>query len=346
MASQNTTADSSVSRPASSVPFDLIGVVLLVVLADAAMLVPGVRATPLRAILGMPLVLFIPGYLLLAILFPGLPKDRPANANGRGLSTWSRDEYSVRSYREQGIDGIERAALSFALSIALVPIFGMILTFTWGLEPLSIIAILSGYSGLAVILAAIRRVRVPKQDRFSLSGWTADLRSRFFAGSRNDVALNALLALSIVLAMSGAAYAVTVPGAEQSFTDFSLVTENEQGELVAAGYPSEFTRGEGQQLTAVIENHEGGTTKYTVVVEVQRVRTVDGETRVVERQRVETMTATLKNGQKWTARHTVSPNMLGDELRLTYLVYKGEPPANPTVENAYRKSFIWISVSQ
>ena len=345
MASQNTTADGSLARSTRTVPFDLIAVVLLVLVADAAVLLPGIRETPLRAVLGMPLVLFVPGYLLLAILFPGRPKDRPANANAGGLSTWTRDEYSVRSYREKGIDGVERAALSLALSLALVPVFGLILTFTWRLDLVPIVAILSGYAALAAVFAAIRRVRIPEQDRFTLSAWTSDVRSRFFAGEGRDVAINAVLALAIVLAMSGATYAVAVPGPDQSFTDFSVVTQNEQGDFVTSGYPENFTSGEGQQLYAMIQNNEGETTTYTVVVELQRVRPGGDEAQVVEQRRLTTMSATLDDGQTWTARHTVTPNMVGDRLRLTYLVYRGEPPANPTVENAYRKSYIWINVS-
>ena len=345
MASQNTTADGSMTRSTRTVPFDLIAVALLVLAADAAVLLPGIRETPLRVVLGMPLVLFVPGYLLLAILFPGVPKDRPANGDAGGLSAWTRDKYSVRSYREKGIDGVERAALSLALSLALIPVFGLILTFTWRLDLLPIVTILSGFAVVAAVFAAVRRVRVPKQDRFTLSAWTSDVRSSFFAGSRNDVAVNVALALAIVLAMSGAAYAVAVPGQGQSFTDFSVLTENDGGDLVASGYPENFTRGEGQQLYAMIQNSEGETTPYTVVVELQRVETSGDGATVVEQRRLTTMSATLDDGQTWTARHTVTPNMVGDQLRLTYLVYKGNPPEDPTVENAYRKSYIWINVS-
>ena len=61
----------------------------------------------LRIILGLPFVLFFPGYTLIAALFP----------------------------RRTTLDSIERVALSFGLSIAAVPLIGLILNYTpWGIE--------------------------------------------------------------------------------------------------------------------------------------------------------------------------------------------------------------------
>ena len=57
-------------------------------------LIPRLNETPIRIILGLPLVLFLPGYALIATLFP----------------------------RKDDFDGIERIALSFGLSIAISPI--------------------------------------------------------------------------------------------------------------------------------------------------------------------------------------------------------------------------------
>ncbi len=67
-----------------------------------------------RVILGLPFILFIPGYILIFALFPARKTDR-------------------------SIDIIERIALSFGLSIAVVPLIGLGLNYTpWGirLEPI------------------------------------------------------------------------------------------------------------------------------------------------------------------------------------------------------------------
>ncbi|MDD4498015.1 MAG: DUF1616 domain-containing protein, partial [Methanosarcinaceae archaeon] len=74
------------------IPSDLLGVVCLVLLTNLFILVPGLNETFIRTALGLPLVLFLPGYALIAALFAA----------------------------ENNLDGIERIALSFGLSIAVV----------------------------------------------------------------------------------------------------------------------------------------------------------------------------------------------------------------------------------
>ena len=57
--------------------------------------------TIFRIILGLPMVLFFPGYTLISALFP----------------------------RKDSLSGVERLALSFGLSIAVVPLIGLILNY-------------------------------------------------------------------------------------------------------------------------------------------------------------------------------------------------------------------------
>ena len=62
-----------------------------------------------RIILGIPIVLFIPGYLLVSVLFPG-------------------------KKTEKGLDVVEKIALSLGVSIAIVPLLGIVLNYTpWGI---------------------------------------------------------------------------------------------------------------------------------------------------------------------------------------------------------------------
>nr|QNO53661.1 hypothetical protein DJFKIEJF_00025 [Methanosarcinales archaeon ANME-1 ERB6] len=72
---------------------DLALVILFTLLCAPFVLIPPLNEiSPIRIILGLPLVLFLPGYSLIATLFP----------------------------RKDDLDGIERIALSFGLSIAFV----------------------------------------------------------------------------------------------------------------------------------------------------------------------------------------------------------------------------------
>jgi len=96
----------------------------------------------IRIVLGLAFILFIPGYVLVFALFP------------------KRDD----------IDVIERVALSFGLSIAVVPLVGLALNYTpWGirLQP-----ILASLISLVFIFSAIgwyRWKNLPIKDRFQVS---------------------------------------------------------------------------------------------------------------------------------------------------------------------------------
>ena len=83
-------------------PNDLALVIFLTLLCIPFVLIPPLNETPVRIILGLPLVLFLPGYALIAALF----------------------------IRKDDLDGIERIALSFGLSIAITPLLGLALNYT------------------------------------------------------------------------------------------------------------------------------------------------------------------------------------------------------------------------
>jgi len=84
------------------VPYDLALVIVLTLACILFVLAPRLNETPVRVLLGLLLVLFLPGYSLIAALFP----------------------------RRDDLDGIERIALSFGLSIAVVPLLGLALNYT------------------------------------------------------------------------------------------------------------------------------------------------------------------------------------------------------------------------
>jgi len=98
-------------------------------------------------------VLFItlPGYAFIAALFPdwitlrldqtrdaGLINtevEKPSAVPGTDAAAAEKEEAATTapSHSREGIDGIERVALSFGLSIAIVPLIGLVLNFTpWG----------------------------------------------------------------------------------------------------------------------------------------------------------------------------------------------------------------------
>jgi len=100
---------------------------------------PRLNETPVRVLL----VLFLPGYSLIAALFP----------------------------RKDDLDGIERIALSFGLSIAVVPLIGLGLNYGIRLVPL--LLRLSLFTILLALAAGVRRAWVSEAERFvvAVGGW-------------------------------------------------------------------------------------------------------------------------------------------------------------------------------
>ncbi|MFP3909626.1 MAG: DUF1616 domain-containing protein [Archaeoglobaceae archaeon] len=120
---------------------DLLVVILFVIISALFVTIPPLNETPVRAVLGLPLVLFVPGYALISALFP----------------------------RNDDLDGIERVALSIGLSICVVVFVGLALNFTpWGIRLGPILLSLSGFTLLMVAATSLRRVKVPVQDRFTI----------------------------------------------------------------------------------------------------------------------------------------------------------------------------------
>ncbi|WP_336339228.1 DUF1616 domain-containing protein [Haloarcula brevis] len=327
-------------RQLRRLPADLAAVVGVVALTNLAVLLPVVSDTPVRIVAGLVFVLFVPGYAFIAALFPedgSDPDDDEAvtNPQAEGID---------------GIDGIERVALSFGLSIALVPLVGLVLNFTpWGIRLLPILVSLSGLTLVLTGVAAVRRWALPADERFRVPyrAWLSAGREELFSpASRTDAALNVLLVVSILLAAGSVAYAVTVPKEGERFSEFYLLTEGEDGDLVADGYPTEFQRGESRSLIVGIGNQEHERTEYTVVTELQRVERVGNETRVQERSELRRFQPTLEHNETWHRQHEVTPGMTGERLRLQYLLYRGSPPETVNQSTAYREVHLWVNVTE
>ncbi len=122
-------------------PEDRALVILLTLLCVPFVLIPPLNESPVRIILGLPLVLFLPGYSLIALMFP----------------------------RKGDLDGIEIVALSFGLSIAVVPLLCLALNYTpFGIRLLPILTVLSVFTVSLAICACVRRSKLPEGDRFEI----------------------------------------------------------------------------------------------------------------------------------------------------------------------------------
>jgi len=340
-------------------PVDLLAVAGYVVVASALLFHPGVYATPLAVAVGLPLLFFAPGYALVSALFPGaVPDDAGvasegpdalADASERASPGRAADRPRAED-RQHGLSVVERAALGFGVSVALLPLLGVALALSGlSIDPWPVLFAVSGLTVGCSAVGAVRRLRRPPDRRFSLPlrAWGRAASRSVRRGSALDAALTVGLAAAIVASVAAMGYAVAAPAPGESYTEMSVLTRNATGELVAEDYPRAFEPGASDPLVVEVTNHEGERTDYSVVAQLQRVRQADdGSARVVESQRLATFTPTVGAGETWRTTHEVTPTMSGEDLRLTYFVYAGQVPDDPDGSEADGRVHVWVDVTE
>ena len=289
-------ADSNVESRDSKKPTDLIIMALVTVLCIIFVLTPGLNRTFIRTILGLLLILFVPGYSLIAALFP----------------------------RKDDLDGIERAALSFGLSVAVTPLIGLALNYTsWGIRLTPILISLSAFTIIMVLLAFLRRMRLPSDERFSVpfGSFTREIKKDFKGESRTSKILSVVLIITIVLAIATTAYIVIKPKQGEKFTEFYILGPNGK----AANYPTNITAGKTGSVIIGVVNHEYQPVNYEVVVKLNG--TV-----------LKTQNITLNNTQTLEVPYNFTASGSGKK-EMEFLLYK-----LPDQSNVYRSLHLWINI--
>lgn len=263
--------------------------VLIAIIAITLLLFPLVAFTSgvLRIIFGLCLVLFFPGYTLLSALFPG----------------------------KGDLSGIERVALSFGLSIAIVPLVGLILNYTpWGIRLYPILIAITIFIFAAAAIAWQRQRRLPSQERFEVT-FTVALPQ--WAGMSNlDKGLSVGLIVAIVAALGCLGYVITNPKQGEKFTEFYILGLEGKAE----NYPQQVTVGEEARIILGIVNHEHQPTSYRVEIEISGVK--DKELR----------TGILAHEAKWEQEIGFTPSEVGLNQKVEFWLYKDTEP-QPCLED-------------
>jgi uncharacterized membrane protein len=327
------TVGSSVAvAPRVAVAVDAVVVAGYAVVAGGALL-SGAVGGAWRVLLAAPLVGFLPGYALLSALVP-------ADGGDDRLLTTER-------LRSPGLAWLERCSLSVATSVATLPLVALGLSAVGaGLSAGPATAALVGFVVVATAVGVRRRLRLSPEDRYAppLARWRREVQAAF-DGSRVDAAVNLLVVVAVVVAMSGLAYGLAAPPRGESYTETALLTE-EGGDLVAGNYTTAAVQGERVNVTLSVENREGRPMEYTAVVVLERVRSVGGDAAVVERNELERASLAVPDGERRTRALSPEPEMLGDDLRLSVLLFEGEAPGTATPAGADERLHLWIDVSE
>lgn len=302
---------------------DLVLVLGLAVLSFGFAAIPSVEAPLLRFLVAAGVVFLAPGYALVAALFP------------RGVG--GRSSTDVRR-----LGGVERLVVGAGTSVAVVGLGGLALgILRVPLEPLVVVGTTSAFTVLAVGIAAARRRRLPASERYRVglpveTLWSALSAVRSRPTGRAEL-LTVVVLVSVVVAAASVGVAMTQRPAGESFTELSVLTEDENGELIADDYPRELVRGESQSLVVAIGNRERQVQSYSVVV------LLDGAERSeLDRFSVDSVPAE----ETVTVERQLTPTRTGESLRLSFLLYRGSAPAEPTAESAYREVHLWVDVTE
>lgn len=332
-------------RSLRAVPGDLTILVGLLLVVNVWFRIPGLQGLSIAGarlwtLLAIPLVVFVPGYVLLAILFPGRG-DRPANDREH---SFPRDPRTIDS-----LDLVERAALSFGMSVALVPLFALVVGNVWGYDPGIVLTALTVGLLVGIALAVVQRLRCAPSNRFTIPvrRWSREFHEATFRPDNAiDAAATVALAVGVLLAVGAIGYAVATPYQSGASSTLYLVTENETGTEIAADYPTEFTAGQSRALTVGVKNDEEQRQAYTILVTLEEVRTDGGQATVTATRELDRLSTVVPAGETWTSTHSVAPTLEGENLRLHYALYRGaEAPADPASASAYRDAYLWINVS-
>jgi len=271
---------------------DLLAVVVAsLVLVPLAVFCGG---SPASLVLGLVLALFSPGYSLVAAVFP------------------KRDD----------LDIAQRLALSFGLSIAVVPLVGVVLNFTpWGISLYTVLISLLVFIIAASAVACYRRRRLPAEERFeprfgfALSG---------FRGRQHlwDRVLLVLLVVVIIGAVGTLVYVARPPAVEETFTEFYLLGP----EGKAADYPDVIILGEEAIVTLGVINHQQVATDYYIRI------FIGGKTVV------EVATSTLADEEEWEQRVSFAPVEVGEAQKVEFQLYRSFD------SDAYHTLDFWVDV--
>jgi uncharacterized membrane protein len=224
--------------------------------------------------------------------------------------------------RRDGLGGIERVALSFVMSIAVVPLIGFILNYTWwGITVESVLYSVAAFILVVSIIAWIRRRRVEEEERFSLE---FKLRMPGWAGSAGDKVLSVILVIVLAGALGMLGYIVAQPQTGERFTEFYILGAD--GE--AADYPGELMVGELGKVVIGIINQEHETVSYRVEVRIDGMASN------------EVGPIVLAHEQSWEDEVSFIPMISGENEKMEFWLYQnGE--AEPCLEPLY----LWLNVS-
>lgn len=297
---------------------DLLAVGTAALLAVAVAFTPAGEFRPLAIAVGLPFVLLVPGYALVAAVFPRAAETAPSSA---------------------GTSWLGRLGLSVGGSVVAVALVAGTLDFTvWGFQRGPVVLGLAALSLAGLAVAWYRRRRLPAEVRAGATVGAVGTRTRSLVVGTSG--FSTLLTIVVVVAAAGAVGVVAEDTTDTgSVTEFYILGQNDAGELVAGSYPTNVTAGEPTTVGIGVGTTEAGGLSGTVVATLERVTIRENSTQITQSQRLGSFDVQVAAGERAVRRHTVQPSLTGERLRLTYRLYESGS------DSPLRRVQIWLSVT-
>lgn len=325
----------STVRPAS---VDLLAAVGLTIAVNAVVFVPVLQATALRVPLGFAFVCLVPGYVVVAALFP--ERYRADGADDED----SRVSPLRGTARSTGVTGAERVLLSVVLSLVVVPVIAYTWNFTAeGIRLAPVLLSVSGFTIAVAVFATLRRSRLP-DDVTARPGVSDSPEEVGVAanGGGSPRLVNAVLVLALVFFAATAGFAVLELSPDEQYSEFYLLSAD--GETFAgAGEPPVVTPGDQQTVDVVVENHEGQPTEYTVVVVGQTLAGSGNDSAVRSQTELDRFTVAADQNETVVRDYTFTAPPGGDQSRVVWLLYPGETPETVSTASAANHVYLWVA---
>jgi len=222
--------------------------------------------------------------------------------------------------KRDDLDGIERVALSFILSLAVVPLLGLILNFTpFGIRLIPVLFVLSAFTISVSLVALFRRLKLSVEERFRVP---FERLLKFNLGqSVLDKGLSIVLIASIIGSSATLVYVAVTPITVERFTEFYLLRPNG----TASDYPKDLKVGEEGKVIIGIVNHEYENVTYRLEVNFNRYLIHEENVFLIE-------------NEKWERLFTFKATEKGENQKLEFLLYKEQQ-----IE-AYKTLHLYVSI--
>ncbi len=280
------------------------------VMIGSLLLIGAVLALPdslITVIVGIPFILFFPGYAILSVVFP----------SAKHLAT------------------VERMVISLGLSIAIAPVVGIGLNlFEIGAGMSLILLIIALVSLVFVLVGLFVRNRtegayLPVSPSRAWSWATSSLGQK----GRGKKIVSGVMVVAIIASATALVVLVAYPPQSESFTEFYILGPDGK----SADYPHKLLTGQSASVQVGIVNHEHRQVNYSLEIWLSGVTIVNNQTSVQSMYLFEARNITLEHVpvnvvetgiKQYEFNYTFQVQIAGD-YRLFFILYLDDEPVLP-----------------